>query len=66
MATPHPQGDDSGKHPGRNGKISLWPMTLEDALERVVQAPPPPRKRKAARTSAKSSTEGQAPAQSAR
>ena len=39
--------DSRGRKP-RNGKrLSLWPLTLDEAVGAVVQVPPPPKKAKA-------------------
>ena len=37
--------DDTPREPSdtRRGRISLYPMTVEEALARVLQAPPPPK-----------------------
>jgi hypothetical protein len=29
-----------------NGRLSLWPLTVEEAAEAVLQVPPPPKKAK--------------------
>ncbi len=59
------KAEDGTAGNGRNGKISLWPMSFEEALKRALQAPPPPNKGgPKGNTQSKNAPQSKQPAQS--